>query len=149
MCSCVSSGGPRLERRRVCLLGADVLEDQGGCKGQKMTSDPSTPLSSVQLPAFVLAAGRQRSSGGLEALGEWRSECRGEEGERCFSTVCLLDWIRTVFKAIGAQINNVFICLLVFQFWIMLVNMYFCLFEQCLFKASNNLWIKPFYRRTT
>ncbi len=34
------------------------MEDQGGCKGQKMTSDPFTLLSSVELPAGMLAAGR-------------------------------------------------------------------------------------------
>lgn len=52
---------------------------------------------------------------------------------------CLLDWRRTAspLKAIGVQINSVFICFLVFQFWIMLAKMHFCLFDQCLWRPQT------------
>ena len=42
--SCVPSGWPRLQRRRQCLHGADVLEAEGGCKGQEMTTNTPPQL---------------------------------------------------------------------------------------------------------
>lgn len=107
------------------------MEDKGGCKGQKMTSDPSTPPLSVALHAFMLVAGRHRG----EKVQESYTCCQrvkvrvsrerdGSAQLKVFSRnilrragppVVLEKRSISPFKAIGAQMINVFI-LFLFQF---------------------------------
>lgn len=80
ICVCRSSRGPRLQWGRICLHGADVLEDQGRCKSQKMTSDPTPPLSSVGAPAFMLVSETHACSGSLRLFSESWSQSLWEKG---------------------------------------------------------------------
>lgn len=115
-CSCVSSWGPRLEWRCDCLHGADDVEDQGGCKGQKMTSDPSAPLCSA--PRLASRRGRRQVweayTCSHRVLGHCPGEGMVEQSGRSLRelnvviTSCIWEQDR---KAIGAKINSVFICL--------------------------------------
>lgn len=79
LCSfvCVFSGRSRLERRCICLHGANDLEDQGGHKGQKMTSDPSTPSAQEASPCSQRVQVRVSE----ETLGQTEAEVVSGESE--------------------------------------------------------------------
>lgn len=108
---CVSfSGRSWLKRRCIRLHGADDLEDQGGCKGEKMTSDPTAPLPSAELPArtgslCVGGAGRRVGRGKLRL----ESSFQHTKPVRSPSFLLPVRLKRTIslFKAIGAQIDSV------------------------------------------
>lgn len=152
--TCISSGGPRLQWRCICLSGANDLEDQRGHKGQKMTSDPTTPLSSGQLPASTevqeacTCSHRVKVRVSGESLGQTDAFSTRSLSLSLLLPVELNERTASPFKAIGAQINSVFICLLIFLFFLMLIKMYFCLFHRSPLKASKISKWNLFYRST-
>ena len=121
ICSCVSSGGPRLERRCVRLPGADDVEDQGGCKGQKMTSDPSAPLSAARLPAFMFVSRKSEVQEACTCSQRVSLVERSEQREVFISKVWYLLFLKS-----NRRRNWQCFHLFVFQFLTMLVSKYFC-----------------------
>lgn len=142
--------------------GHDSSEDASAClelmiwkikEDTKVKRWPLTPrLHFPQVNFLPQPKFRKRAP----ALTELRSECRGESwgqtdafSTRSLSLSLLLpvepnERTASPFKAIGAQINSVFICLSIFLFCLMLIQMYFCLFHQSPLKASRNFLMKPF-----
>lgn len=114
----ISSWRSWLQRRCICLHGVNGLEDQGGRKGQKMTSDPSAQLllsdqestcfSELQVNALL---GNKKD---FFFIRRGLNLC-------CCS---LTEWVADPFKAIGAQNNSVFICLVIFLLFKINISVY-------------------------